>query len=140
MRLMREQVLPVLEAAGVDLVLCGHTHVYERSFLLHGHYGSAQKLQPEMIVDHGDGCPEGSGPYQKSRSGLRQLGTVYVNTGSAGHATPRRDLHGLNYPAMCVSLNVPGSVAIEISGRRLTSVFRDERGLRRDWFRIEKQP
>ncbi|HMJ64026.1 MAG TPA: metallophosphoesterase family protein, partial [Candidatus Binatia bacterium] len=36
---MRENVLPILEAFGVDLVLCGHSHVYERSYLLQGHYG-----------------------------------------------------------------------------------------------------
>ena len=34
MRLMRETVLPVLEEHGLDLLLCGHSHSYERSFLL----------------------------------------------------------------------------------------------------------
>ncbi|MGH7454068.1 MAG: metallophosphoesterase, partial [bacterium] len=29
--------VPLLEAAGVDLVLCGHSHVAERSFLLNSH-------------------------------------------------------------------------------------------------------
>ncbi len=29
--------VPLLEAAGVDLVLCGHSHVAERSFLLNNH-------------------------------------------------------------------------------------------------------
>jgi len=36
---MRQGFLPVSEAGGVDLVLTGHSHVYERSFFLDGHYG-----------------------------------------------------------------------------------------------------
>ena len=31
--------MPALEAAGVDLVLSGHSHSYERSVLMRGHYG-----------------------------------------------------------------------------------------------------
>ena len=33
---MRENVLPILEAGGVDLVLGGHSHIYERSYPLLG--------------------------------------------------------------------------------------------------------
>ncbi|MEA3373612.1 MAG: metallophosphoesterase family protein, partial [Campylobacterota bacterium] len=36
---MRENILPVLEQYDVDLVLTGHSHVYERSLLSHRHYG-----------------------------------------------------------------------------------------------------
>ena len=34
---MRENAVPILESHGVDLVLAGHSHSYERSFLLDGH-------------------------------------------------------------------------------------------------------
>ncbi len=37
---MRQNALPILEAGGVDLVLTGHSHSYERSYLLDGHYGT----------------------------------------------------------------------------------------------------
>ncbi|HZC03728.1 MAG TPA: metallophosphoesterase family protein, partial [Gammaproteobacteria bacterium] len=37
---MRQNVLPILEEAGVDLVLSGHSASYERSFLIDGHYGT----------------------------------------------------------------------------------------------------
>ena len=46
---MREVVLPMLEAHGVDLVLCGHSHVYERSYLLDGHYGYSYQLASTMV-------------------------------------------------------------------------------------------
>lgn len=48
---MRERVLPILEAAGVDLVLGGHSHAYERSYLIDGHYDSSATFGLEMIKD-----------------------------------------------------------------------------------------
>jgi hypothetical protein len=51
---MRQNALPILEAGGVDLVLAGHSHSYERSYLLDGHYGLSSTLTPSMIRD-GDG-------------------------------------------------------------------------------------
>ena len=41
---MRERALPILEAGGVDVVLTGHSHSYERSFLIDGHYGAGRAI------------------------------------------------------------------------------------------------
>ena len=41
---IRQNWLPVLESYGVDLVLSGHSHCYERSYLLKGHYGLSSTL------------------------------------------------------------------------------------------------
>ena len=38
---MRQNFLPILEEHGVDLVLSGHSHAYERSKFIDGHYGSS---------------------------------------------------------------------------------------------------
>ena len=35
---MRENFIRILERYGVDLVICGHSHNYERSYLLKGYY------------------------------------------------------------------------------------------------------
>ena len=43
---MRENVVPILEDYGVDLVLTGHSHAYERSFLIDGHYGISDRSTP----------------------------------------------------------------------------------------------
>jgi 3',5'-cyclic AMP phosphodiesterase CpdA len=48
---MRENAVRVLESYGVDLVMCGHSHIYERSYLINGHYGFSDSLEPEMIKD-----------------------------------------------------------------------------------------
>ena len=82
---MREQVVPILETYGVDLVLCGHSHSYERSFLLNGHYGSSATLTPAMVLDPGSGRSEETGAYNKSLGGPdASRGAVYVVAGSAG--------------------------------------------------------
>src|ERR1051325_393308 len=52
---MRQNMLPILEAYGVDLVLSGHSHAYERSFLLNGHYGVSTTLSNTMILNSGNG-------------------------------------------------------------------------------------
>lgn len=45
----RENILPVLERAGVDLVLSGHSHMYERSELINCHYGDSSTFNQSMI-------------------------------------------------------------------------------------------
>lgn len=54
--------VPILEFYGVDLVLCGHRHNYERSHVLHGHYGFSWELQPGMLLDTGGGQMDETGP------------------------------------------------------------------------------
>jgi len=58
---MRQYANPILESYGVDLVLSGHSHTYERSYLLDGHYGDSSTLTSSMIKDSGDGREDGSG-------------------------------------------------------------------------------
>ena len=67
---MRTNALPILEAGGADLNLTGHSHSYERSFLLDGHYGTQDTLTAKMKIDAGDGRPDGKGAYRKAT--LRQ--------------------------------------------------------------------
>ncbi|MEZ4771210.1 MAG: metallophosphoesterase family protein [Caldilineales bacterium] len=62
---MRVRALPILEDHGVDLVLAGHSHAYERTFLLDRHYGVSSTLTGDMILDDGDGMPGGDGAYTK---------------------------------------------------------------------------
>ena len=68
MREMRQNALPILEAGGVDLVLTGHSHSYERSFLIDGHYGSSSTFTQSMKKDGGSGREDGTGAYQKPGS------------------------------------------------------------------------
>lgn len=136
MKEMRTNVLPILETAGVDLVLCGHSHSYERSCLLDEHYGYSASLHDSMKVDPGDGQVGGDGIYAKSIAGNAgpHEGAVYAVAGSSARISGG----SLNHPAMVTSLNVLGSVELVIDGLRLDAVFIDPSGAVRDNFVIVK--
>src|SRR5438876_172532 len=132
---MRQNALPILEQGGVDLVLAGHSHSYERSFLIDGHYGTSNTLVPSMILDSGDGRPTGTGAYQKSTEGpAPHQGAVYTVAGSSGHTSSG----SLNHPVMFISLSVLGSLVLDVEGNRLDATFLDSGGGIRDTFTILK--
>ncbi|MCA8974928.1 MAG: metallophosphoesterase family protein [Planctomycetes bacterium] len=117
---MRQVALPILEAGGVDLVLGGHSHCYERSYLVDGHYGLSATLQPSMILDRGDGSAQGDGTYAKPSIGpAAHEGAVYIVAGNASIATGG----ALNHPVMCRSLDRLGSLVIDVDGDRLDATF-----------------
>lgn len=132
---MRTQFVPVLEAYGVDLVLSGHSHIYERSYLLRGHYGKSTTLAPRMILDAGSGQASDTGAYRKTTSGsTAQQGTVYVVAGSGGWATYRTGFH----PAMYHDELETGSLVIDVEGDRLDMQFLRETGAVDDSFTLLK--
>jgi hypothetical protein len=133
---MRERVLPVLEDYGADLVLCGHSHVYERSYLLNGHYGRSETLQSSMVLDSGQGRVDVGGPYRKPAGGLgAHLGTVYAVCGCSGEGGsgefPR-------HPAMALNLGGFGSMILEFDGQVLNARFLRPSGEIDDAFTIDK--
>ncbi|MGI8905734.1 MAG: CHRD domain-containing protein [Candidatus Sumerlaeaceae bacterium] len=135
MKAMRENALPVMEAYGVDLCLTGHSHSYERSYLLNGHYGLSTTLQPVMKVDAGSGREDDTGAYEKPVLGTSaNNGSVYSVVGSSGQISGGT----LNHAAHYVSLNVLGSMIIDIDGDRLDAQFIDDTGAVRDYFTITK--
>ena len=98
---MRQNVLPILEAGGVDLVLTGHAHWYQRSYLVDGHYGLSSSFTEGMKVDGGSGRVDDTGPYEKSAlDAVPRQGAVYVVAGSSGKLSP-----GLNHPSNFILLN-----------------------------------
>lgn len=117
---MRENALPILEDWGVDLVLTGHSHSYERSMLLDGHYDISSTLTPAMQIDSGDGRIDGDGAYQKAGAGpVGRQGAVYMVGGSSG----KTGGGALDHPVMVLSWNKLGSIVIDIDGDRLDGVF-----------------
>ena len=113
---MRENALPILEAGGVDLVLTGHSHSYERSYFLNGHYGYSGSFDSnDHVIQTGDGKEDGDGAYQKCGS----VGAVYIVGGSSGKISGG----SLNHPVMQVSLNNLGSVIIDVNDTRLDTFF-----------------
>jgi acid phosphatase type 7 len=129
---MRENMVPILEDGGVDLVLSGHSHSYERSFLIDGHYDVSSTFSASHVVDGGSG--RDATPYRKPEGLASHAGAVYTVAGSSGQISGGQ----LNHPAMCISLNVLGSVVLDFQTNRLDLSFLDSTGVVRDYFAILK--
>ena len=133
---MREKVVPMLEDYGVDLVLNGHSHNYERSYLLDGHYGFGSSFDlSTMALDAGDGDSAGDGVYRKASVGqAAHEGAVYVVAGSSSEVRNTT----LDHPAMKVGLLQLGSLVLDIDGKTLTASFLNSLGQITDTFTIVK--
>ena len=132
---MRGRFVPVLDHFGVDLQLTGHSHSYERSVLIDGHYGTSDEFGPQHTVDSGDGDPLGDGAYWKPTLGLGpHEGTVYSVVGSSSKTGGGL----LNHPVMTVSINDLGSMVIDVDESTLDGYWIDDTGVVTDHFRIAK--
>jgi hypothetical protein len=121
----------------VDLVLCGHSHAYERSFLLDGHYGFSPTFDKQtMALNAGMGRDSDSSTYRKPAGGLGAgRGTVYVVCGDSGQGgLGEFDLH----PAMAINHGGFGSMILDIDGLRLDARYLTDEGVIEDYFTIEK--
>lgn len=135
---MRVNALPILEDYGVDLVLSGHSHSYERSYLLDSHYGTSSTLISSMIKDGGSGRPEETGAYSKPTSGpAPHEGAVYA---VAGTSSVLQQNGTYDHPAMFLSLTVYGSMILDVHGDRLDAKFLRKDGVVADSFTIVKGP
>ena len=134
---MRGNILPILESFGVDLVLSGHSHSYERSYLIDGHYGLSTTINASHYINAGDGRTNGTGAYLKPGGGLGAgLGTVYIVDGSSGG---QGGGGLLNHPAMNYSTLTHGSLVLDITGQRLDGSFVTGSGTVADTFTILKE-
>ena len=135
---LRRNAVPLLERYGVDLVLTGHSHAYERSYLIDSHYGLSDTFTDAMKKNPGDGSATGDGAYQKPATvGAPHAGAVYVVAGTAGVI---KTGGSLDHPAMAVSFRTLGSMVLDVDGNRLDAKFLDWRGNIRDDFTILKFP
>lgn len=124
---VRENILPLLEKAGVDLVLSGHSHMYERSELINCHYDSSSTFKESMI--------RGKEIYNKKENGISgNSGTIYTVIGSSSKV----DTGPLDHPAMPYSLREAGSLLFDVNKNRLKAYFINKEGLVRDKFEVVK--
>jgi hypothetical protein len=131
---VRQHVLPILEAAAVDLVLSGHSHMYERSHLMDCHYGFSSEFSDDNVISKGINGQFRE--YRKPAQNIAHSGAVYVVAGSSS----RLDQGPLDHPAMVVAMEESGSLIIDVDGGRLTSRFINDEGEIKDVFSIEKRP
>ena len=129
---MREKFVPVLEHHGTDINLTGHSHSYERSVLIDGHYGRSSTYQAATHAkDDSKGDPE-SGGYTKDQ-GANQ-GTIYSVVGSSSKTTGELTQH----PIMTSFRHIEGSAVIDINGTQMDGYFIDKLGNVLDEYRLTK--
>lgn len=133
---MRENFLPILENAGVDLVLGGHSHAYERSYLLSGHYGLSTTFDPVAHRVSGSGGRIGlDGAYEKNENLNGSFdGTVYIVAGASGKISGGT----YDHPTSFMSVPILGSVIVDVKGDQLDVRYMDSNGYLTDFFAITK--
>lgn len=131
---MREEIMPILESGGVDVVLTGHSHIYERSMLIDGAYHTPSIIDG-VVLDDGDGDPQGDGAYKKSAGLHPHQGTVQVVTGHGGAGVGRRG----TIPFMKRVFVEHGSTIVDVQDDTLTAVMVNSDGKTRDLFSIVKR-
>ncbi|MCF2447231.1 metallophosphoesterase [Dyadobacter sp. CY345] len=136
---IRENFIRILERNGVDLILCGHSHVYERTRLIQGFYNYSGSFNNAVHnVSQSSGKYDGSDnscTYIKSSNANK--GTVYVVTGSAGQLGSPSP--GFPHKAMYYSnAELGGSLMLEVEGNRLDAKWVGIDGQIRDKFTIVK--
>ncbi|MEZ4916138.1 MAG: metallophosphoesterase [Chitinophagales bacterium] len=141
MKAVRERIIPVLEEHGIDLIVCGHSHVFERSYLLNGHYSGGSSFNINtMAVDASSGNFDAGTPYIKDTLVSTQDGTVYIVCGNSGSSTSGVG-EGLDYPAMYYSdaYDAAGSFVIDIYKNRLDGYYLKSDGTIPDEFTLLKK-
>lgn len=140
MKTMREDVIPVLESYDVDIVICGHSHVYERSFLIKGHYGYSGSWDPAtQLVNGTNGSMAMGTPYIKEKYNQQHDGSVYV---VCGHSGSENSDGTMNHPVFCHGDNgagVTGSFVMDVYRNRLDGKYLRSDGTLQDEFTLLKK-
>ncbi len=137
MYFMRTNIVPMLEQYGVDLVLTGHSHNHERSYPIHGHYGSSSDFYANMQVSATSGKQSENAAYTKNTTGPdANKGTIYIVCGNGGSTTSGETL---NHPIMYYSQqDSAGFMTIDVNGMQLDARYYDSHGNLWDDFTIHK--
>ncbi|MEO5946919.1 MAG: metallophosphoesterase, partial [Chitinophagaceae bacterium] len=136
---MRQNFIRILERMGVDLIICGHSHDYERSYLLNGHYGNESSFNINThTISSTSGKYDGSSNscVYTTNSGISNSGTVYVVAGSAGADGGIQA--GYPHNALPFSVDDGGMFYLEVEDNRLDAKFIRRTGAVADQFTLMK--
>jgi acid phosphatase type 7 len=119
----RTNWLPLLEDAGVDLILAGHNHVYERTYMLDNLTGKSTSLTTANKIDTSLGRPDVDHAYHKPL-GPPHKGTIFVNCTSGGYANNADDLRTpfAFTPVVVKGSDYEGSLVIDVDGSKQMNV------------------
>lgn len=128
---MRQNIVPLLESYHVDLVLNGHSHSNERSYLIKGHFGLANTFTAAMKMSTSANNFVKSSPFN---------GTVYAVCGTSGQ-NPGGTSAG--WPMACMNFNNNSSntsLIMDVTGNTFVCKYLSSNGTIVDQFTITKVP
>jgi 3',5'-cyclic AMP phosphodiesterase CpdA len=117
----RTEWLPILEGHGVDLVLQGHNHVYERSYLLDNLTGKTTTLTDANLKSRGLGREDQDGAYHKLKNTPHQ-GTIFLEVPGGGVTTDNFEHYSI-FPVYYSGYDKEGSVVIDVHDNRMDVHF-----------------
>ncbi|WP_298220760.1 fibronectin type III domain-containing protein [Flavobacterium sp.] len=127
---VRQNIAPLLESYKTDLVLAGHSHVNERSYMMKGHYDISTTFAESMKVSPQTNNFVKTAPYD---------GTVYAVCGTSGQNPEVVNQPGFPMPAMYFNNNTNNcSLVIDVNGDFLSCKYLTSTGVIADEFTITK--
>jgi predicted MPP superfamily phosphohydrolase len=135
---IRQNFITFLEARGVDLIICGHSHGYERGYLMKNFTGNWTSFSTVTHAVSTSNARYGSGstcPYTYNSTPLNH-GTVYVVEGSTGASgTPVSGFQANGFP---FAVSDAGIFYLEIEDNRLDGKMLRQNGITFDSFTVVK--
>jgi acid phosphatase type 7 len=137
---IRENLVPILERYRVDLVLNGHSHNYERSYLLNNYYGNEASFNLNIHTKSNSSAfyngSNNSCAYVTTSSDNQDQGITYVVAGSGGASGSVQP--GYPHNALPFAINDGGMLYLEIEDNRLDGKMLRKNGTIFDNFTIMK--
>jgi acid phosphatase type 7 len=137
--LIRQQVVPIFEKYKVDMVLCGHSHTYERSKPFKGYYGLENSFLQSFNTSSSTGRYDGSTdscPYIR-RPNSTSDGIIYAVVGSSGW--PASGQVSFPHEALPIGNKTnSGSMILEFEDNRMDAKWISDVGILADKFTLIK--
>ena len=132
MKKIREHVNPLFEKYKVDVVLSGHSHVYERTFPMRNHFGLNNSFDEKLHKFYKENSPN---RYIVDQNGQ---GVIYMVAGSGGQLGGSRSGYPLK-SSVFSNNTIGGSVIFEVTNKKFISKWIASTGEILDQFEIDKK-
>ncbi len=121
----RETWLTLLEDHGIDLILQGHNHVYERSFLVDNLIGKSTTLTNANKINAGLGRIDSDAPYYKPSGSQSHKGTIFISVPGGGVANSDKYYPApfSIFPVVFAGSDYEGSLVIKVNGNQMDVNF-----------------
>ncbi|MCF0073976.1 metallophosphoesterase [Dyadobacter sp. CY261] len=129
---IRQNLVPLLDSNKVDLLMTGHSHNYERSRLMRGHYGLSNTFRKAIHNPMDGSNAKSSGKYDgtanscfyyKTSAAVTNEGIIHIVNGGGGRGEYFTRNRPLIDSVMYMSSTTGGSMYIEVENKKLTARY-----------------